>query len=105
MFFIPREALDIDYCDTTPAMLIDEFNYLGLADGDLSYAWGFEQIMAMETMIGIQDKVGFRHDPIMFHQVFIYYYVFICNFIYIRSYFCCVCVFFVYLCNFFRLML
>jgi len=66
IYFVPREALDIDYCDTNDAMLVDEYNSQFLSAGDKKLT--FEEIMAIQTMYGIEDKIGFRHDPFMLHQ-------------------------------------
>ena len=67
-YFVPREALDIDYCDTTPAMVVDEFNYLASLSAEFDYALTFEEIMSYQTVYAIQDKVAWRQDPFMFHQ-------------------------------------
>jgi len=66
MFFVPRETVDIDYCDINDAMVTDEYNTLFLSAGDTAQT--FEEIMLIQQMYAIQDKVGFRHDPFMFHQ-------------------------------------
>jgi len=66
MYFVPREALDIDYCSTNDAMVVDEYNTLFLSPGEAVKT--FEDIMAVQKMYGIQDKVAFRQDPFMFHQ-------------------------------------
>ncbi len=31
MYFVPREALDIDYCDMTPEMVEDEYNTVNVS--------------------------------------------------------------------------
>jgi hypothetical protein len=63
MYFVPREGLDIDYCDINPDMVVDEYNFLNPGE-----VLTFEQIMDLQRMYGVQDKIGFRHDPFMLHQ-------------------------------------
>jgi len=65
VYIIPRETLDIDYCDTTPAMVVDEFNFHQKAG---SASFNFEQIFAIQTKEMVADKLAFRHDPFMLHQ-------------------------------------
>lgn len=65
ILFVPRETLDIDYCDINPEMVVDEYNTnYNLAAAPLT----FEEIFSIQTMYAIQDKIAFRHDPFMFHQ-------------------------------------
>jgi len=66
MYFVPREALDIDYSCTNDTMVTDEYNTNSAhaANGVLT----FEQIMAIQRMYGVQDLIAFRHDPFMMHQ-------------------------------------
>jgi hypothetical protein len=66
MFFVPREALDIDYCNINDAMVVDEYNTAFLDAGEPHL--NFEQIMAIQTMYAVQDKIAWRHDPFMLHQ-------------------------------------
>jgi hypothetical protein len=65
MYFVPREALDIDYCARFPEDVADEYN-TGLEDGTTSLT--FEEIMTMQRMYAIEDLIAFRHDPYMLHQ-------------------------------------
>jgi len=70
IFVVPRECLDIDYDNVIPAQLVDEYNT------EYNLTKTFEEIMVIERVYGIQDKVAFRHDPFMMHQanggVFLY---------------------------------
>jgi len=63
IYFVPRQTLDIDYCDTNDAMVTDEYNTM-YGEPYLT----FEQIMSLQTMYAIQNKVIFKHDPFMMHQ-------------------------------------
>jgi hypothetical protein len=85
VYFVPREALDIDYCAMTPADVVDEYNTQNVSkkksfptpsrNCSLFFEYTqpkaqlqFEPLMALQRMYAIQDKIGFRNDPFMMHQ-------------------------------------
>jgi len=62
IFIVPREDLDIDYDDTLPEEVVDEYNTI------YKTSLTFEDIMKIELLYGLEDKTVFRHDPFMMHQ-------------------------------------
>eukprot|EP00026_Physarum_polycephalum_P002586 Phypoly_transcript_02593.p1 GENE.Phypoly_transcript_02593~~Phypoly_transcript_02593.p1 ORF type:complete len:829 (+),score=203.62 Phypoly_transcript_02593:53-2539(+) len=62
ILIIPREAYDIDYDNSVPAELVDQFN----TENNLKYT--FEQIMQLQVDYAMEKKTGFIHDAFMFHQ-------------------------------------
>jgi len=62
ILIIPREAYDIDYDNSVPAELVDQFKT------ENSLNWDFETIMQLQVDYGMEKKTGFRHDAFMFHQ-------------------------------------
>lgn len=67
MYFVPREALDIDYCAVDDAMVVDEYN-TNTPPAAGADPLSFEDIMTIQRLYGVQDMISFRHDPFMMHQ-------------------------------------
>eukprot|EP00026_Physarum_polycephalum_P003031 Phypoly_transcript_03040.p1 GENE.Phypoly_transcript_03040~~Phypoly_transcript_03040.p1 ORF type:complete len:833 (+),score=110.97 Phypoly_transcript_03040:44-2542(+) len=62
VFIVPRQALDINYDNSIPAEVVDEYNTV------YSTTKSFEDIMQIQLAYALEFQLAFRHEPFMLHQ-------------------------------------